>query len=86
MPPATHTPDIEYGVEREDLKNKPIMARDLQDAMKWNIFLQLLTHIPALSGPDHLASIDLARNNAKVLEKFVEKSCLQSTGKTLWIN
>ena len=49
------------------------MARDLQDAMKWNIFLQLLTHIPALSGPDHLASSDLASNNAKVLEKFVEK-------------
>ena len=33
----------------------------------------MLTHIPALSGPDDLASTDLARNNVKVLEKFVEK-------------
>ena len=49
------------------------MARDLQDAMKWNIFLQLLTHIPALSEPGHFTSIDLAKNNAKVLENFVEK-------------
>jgi len=49
------------------------MARDLQDAIKWNIFLQLLTHIPALSEPGHFTSIDLAKNNAKVLENFVEK-------------
>ncbi|QDA30743.1 hypothetical protein FH039_02745 [Thermococcus indicus] len=49
------------------------MARDLQDAMKWNIFLQLLTHIPALSGPNNISSIHLGKNNAKVLEKFVEE-------------
>ncbi|WP_199920111.1 hypothetical protein [Thermococcus piezophilus] len=69
----THTHRIKYGVEREDLKDKPIMARDLRDAMRWNIFLQLLTHIPALSGPKYLDSVGLAENNVKVLENFVEK-------------
>ncbi len=49
------------------------MARDLQDAMKWNILFQLLTHIPALSGPDDLSSFHFAERNAKVLEKFVER-------------
>ena len=49
------------------------MARDLQDAMKWNILFQLLTHIPALSGPDNLSSFHFAERNAKVLENFIEK-------------
>ncbi|WP_297497518.1 hypothetical protein [Thermococcus sp.] len=69
-----NTPHITHGYEREDLKNRPIMARDLQDAMKWNILFQLLTHIPALSGPDNLSSFHFAERNAKVLENFVEKT------------